>query len=225
MNKLDSKYQSLAVSSTSQPDPSIRSGQRPEPARRLIVLVPSPEVDLAAATHRVWELANATNAHVQFLSLYSDPSQEPSLRRELITMSAMVKDGRVSAEADVLFGKDWVDVVKAHSQAGDMVVCFAEQSTGFPLKPLSQILQADLDISLYILSDLYPRKKSRSNWLAQIASWMGSIVIIIGFFVLQIKIDQLTKDWAHITLLLLSIPFEIWMLWVWNSLFEQNNKK
>ena len=54
-----------------------------------------------------------SDAHVQFLGLYSDPAQEPqSAARQLVTMSAMVNDGRVSAEADVVFGKDWVEVVK-----------------------------------------------------------------------------------------------------------------
>ncbi|MDO9302785.1 MAG: hypothetical protein Q7T89_15470, partial [Anaerolineales bacterium] len=141
-------------------------------------------------------------------------------RRELVTLSAMVKDDRVSAEADVIFGKDWVNVVKTRAQPGDMVVCFAEQRVGLSRKSLSQILQSDLNMPIYILSDLYRQNASHSNWLAQIAVWTGSIVIILGFFVLQANIYRLAKDWAHIVLLLLSIPFELWMIWVWNSLFE-----
>jgi len=114
MNKLDVSPPALTVSPA--------SFSSLEPVRRLIVLVPTLEADLILVTRRVWELANTTDAHVQFLGLYSDPSQEPSLRRELVTMSAMVNDGRVSAEADAVFGKDWVDVVKTYYQAGDMVV-------------------------------------------------------------------------------------------------------
>ncbi len=220
MNKLNSKHQSLTLSSASRSDPSTLpsvAGQRLEPARRLIVLVPCLDADLTAVARRVWELANAADAHIQFLGLYSDPAQEPRLRRELVTMSAMVKDGRVSAEADVIFGRDWVDAVKTRWQAGDMVVCFDEQRVGLLRKPLSQILQSDLNVPLYILSGLYPRNDSRSNWPAQIAAWTGSIAIILGFFVLQIKIDHLAKDWA-IVLQLLSLPVEVWMIWVWNSL-------
>lgn len=222
MNKLDSKHQSLTLSSASRSDSStlpLVAGQRLEPVRRLIVLVPCLEVDLTAVTHRVWELANATGAHVQFLGLYSDPAQEPSLRRELVTMSAMVKDGRVSAEAHVIFGKDWVDVVKTRSQAGDMVLCLAEQRAGSSRKPLNQILHSGLDVPLYILSGLYPRNDSRSNWQAQIFAWVGSVAIICGFFLLQVKIGQLPGDWTHLALLPISVGLEIWVIWVWNSLF------
>ena len=212
MNKLDVSPPALTVSPASFPSL--------EPVRRLIVLVPTLEADLILVTHRVWELANTTNAHVQFLGLYSDPSQEPSLRRELVTMSAMVNDGRVSAEADAVFGKNWVDVVKTRYQAGDMVVCSAEQRVGLSRKPLGQILQSELNVPLYILSDLYPQNDSHSNWTSQIAVWAGSIAIILGFLVFQAKIDPLAKDWSHTVLLLLSIPFEIWLIWVWNSLFK-----
>ena len=212
MNKLDVSPPALTVSPA--------SFSSLEPVRRLIVLVPTLEADLILVTHRVWELANTTDAHIQFLGLYSDPSQEPSFRRELVTMSAMVNDGRVSAEADVIFGKDWVGVVKIRYQTGDRVVCFAEQRVGLSHKPLSQILQSELNVPLYILSDLYPQNDSRSNWPSQIAAWAGSIAIIFGFLVFQAKIDHLAKDWSHTVLLLLSIPFEIWLIWVWNSLFK-----
>jgi hypothetical protein len=212
MNKLDVIPPDLTISSASFPSP--------EPVRRLIVLVPTLEADLTLVTRRVWELANATDAYIQFLGLYSDPVQEPHLRRELVTMSVMVNDGRVTAEADVMFGKDWVDVVKTRVQAGDMVVCFAEQCVGLSRRPLSQILQSKLNVPLYILSDLYPQNDSRSNWPSQIAAWAGSIAIILGLFVFQAKIDHHAKDWTHTLLLLFSIPFEIWLIWVWNSLFE-----
>ena len=224
MTTLKEKNKSLTLSPArwSRSDSAILSaatGQRHEPARRLIVLVPCFEADLTAIARRVWELANATGMHVQFLSLYSDPAQEPSIRRQLVTISAMVKDDRISTEADIIFGKDWVSAVRKHFRSGDTVVCFAEQYAGSSRKPLSEVLQSDLGASVYILSGLYPRHDSRSNWLAQIAVWTGSIAIILGFSLLQIKID-FAKDSAHAVLLLLSLPAEIWILWAWNSLFE-----
>jgi hypothetical protein len=189
-------------------------------AHRLIVLVPNLEVDLTAVAHRVWALANATDAHVQFIGLYSDAAQEPSLRRELVTMSGMVKDDRVSTEVEAILGNDWVDVVKTHYQAGDLVLCFAEHRTGLSRRPLSEILQSELNMPVYILSELYPRNDSHSNLPAQITAWAGLIAIIFGCLVLQVKIGQLAKDWTHTLLLFLSIPFEVWMIWIWNSLFE-----
>ena len=197
----------------------IASHSDPEPARRLIVLVPSLEVDPTAVTQRVWELANAAGAHVKFISLCSDALQEPSLRRRLATMSAIVKDGNVYAEAEVVFGRNWVEAVKSRWQTGDMIVCCAEQRTGLLQKPLSQILQSDLDVPLYILSGLYPRNDLRPSWLGQAVAWLGFIAIIIGFFTLQVKIDQFAKDWT-IVFQLLTTAVEFCLIWVWDSLFK-----
>jgi len=212
MNKIEKNLPALAESHTSFPD--LQS------AHRLLVLIPSVEADLTAITRRVWELADAIGVQVLFLGLYSDPAQELGLRRELVTMSAMVKDERVSANAEVFFGKDWVDAVRMRSQTGDMVMCLAEQRVGLSQKPLSQILQSELHLPIYILSDLYPQNISNSNWLTQIIAWTGSAAIIFAFFLLQVRIDHLVKDWAHIVLLLLTIPAEVLIIWGWNSFFE-----
>jgi hypothetical protein len=211
MTRLNYEHQALTIPIASQPDP--------EPAHRLIVLVPSLEVDLTAVTQRVWELANATGAHIKFISLCNDTLQEPSLRRRLATMSAMVKAGNVSAESEVVAGKNWVEAVKIRKQTGDMVVCCAEQRAGLMQRPLSQILQSDLDMPLYILSGLYPQNDLHSSWLIQTFAWIGFIAIILGFFMLQIKIDQLAKDWT-VVLQLLTTAIEFWLIWVWNNLFK-----
>ena len=212
MTKLDSSPLALTLSPASL--------SRPEPARRLIVLIPDVESDYTPAIRRVWELANASGGRVQFLGLCRDAAEEPSLRRGLVTMSALVGDGRVSAEARVVFGTDWVKAIKSNWQAGDVVVCFSEQRRGLLHRPLSQILESDLDAPVYVLSGIHPPERFGSNWLNRTIAWSGSIGIILGFFWLQIKIDQLAKDWAHSTLLVLSIPIEIGLILVWNSLFS-----
>jgi len=211
MNKLTYEHQPLSLPIASQSDL--------EPACRLIVLIPSLEADLTAVTHRVWELANATGAHIKFLGLCSDMVQELSLRRRLATMTAIVNYDNVSAEAEVISGRDWVEAVKSRWQAGDMVVCCAEQRTGLLQKPLSQILQSDLDVPLYILSGLYPQNDSHSDWLAQAVAWIGFIAIITGFFMLQVKIDHFAKDWT-IVLQVLTAAIELWLIWAWNNLFR-----
>src|ERR1051325_1040927 len=97
-----------------------------EPARRLIVLVPD-NSNYAPMTHRIWELANALGCQILFLSLCADGAQESSQRRQLITMSAMVKEGNVCVETRVETGSNWVNVVRSYLHEGDMIVCFAEQ--------------------------------------------------------------------------------------------------
>jgi hypothetical protein len=188
-----------------------------EPAQRLIVLVPDPEADTLPALHRIWELANARRAHVLFLSLCTDFKQEPSLRRSLITMAAMVQDGNVHAEAKVEMETNWVDSVKRNYQPGDTILCFAEQRAGLLHRPLSQILQSNLSTPVYILSGLY-QPKPRWSLLSQIAAWMGFLGILAGFFVLQINIIQSSKGGLESILLIFSLIPEYWLIIFWNSL-------
>src|SRR5215207_4387003 len=115
MNKLD-LHPALTYPTDAQPDASARPSTQGN-TRCLIVLIPA-ESEYTAATRRIWELANAHCARVLFLGLCQDMAEEPSLRRQLVTMSALVGDGRVSTEARVEIGANWVDIVKRNYQAG-----------------------------------------------------------------------------------------------------------
>jgi len=220
MNRDNPKPQapSLTMTTDSSSDTSIMLKTGSMSAGRLIVLVPA-DSEYGAATRRIWELAVATGRHVQLLSLCKDRTKELSLRRQLIVMSALVGDSRISTEAKVEIGASWVNAVERIYQTGDIIVCFAEQQAGLLHKPLNQILEANLDAPVYILSGLYTREYTGLSWFSQAVAWTGSIGIIGGFFLLQSQIGLLPNDWTQTTLLILVVIFEFWLIWVWNSLF------
>ncbi len=212
MNKLDSSPPSLTFPLASHAD--LR------PVRRLIVLVPESEAEPANAARKIWELANALGSRVQFLGLCKDATYEPSLRRQIVTLSAIVGDGNtVPVESKIEFGSNWLTAVKSHWQAGDVILCFAEQRAGLIRKPLSQILESSLNATVYVLSGLNTQNRPRPTWLSQVAVWTGSLGIIAGSALLQIRITSMPRDWAQTTLLILSIVVEAWLIWVWNSIF------
>jgi hypothetical protein len=223
MNKLDVQHPSLTYPSdfsVIQPAEEIVSVSADlKPAGRLIVLIP-PDADYALATKRIWKLAMTTGMPIQFIGLCKDLAQEPGVRRELVTMAALIRDGRVCAEAKVEIGTDWVEVVKHNVQSGDMIVCFAEQRAGLFQKPLSQILQSNMKASVYILSGLIPQNPSQPNWLSQSLAWMGSIGIIAGSALVQFQITSLAQNWAQTALMIVSIIGEVGLIWGWNSLFS-----
>lgn len=188
-----------------------------EPAPQLIVLVPLLDVDLTLITRRIWDLANATGSHIKFLGLCHDAMQEPGLRRTLVTMSAMVNYDHVSAELEVIVGRDWPRAVKSRCHSSDMIVCIEERHTSLLCGPLGRILQSDLDIPVYILSGIDSHDESRSEWFREAAAWIGSIAIILGFLLLQINIIQTAKDWT-VALELAATAVEFWLIWTWNSL-------
>lgn len=208
MTRLDLQPVSLNIAATSQ---------NSELVRRLIVLVPQFDIDVAPAIHSIWELANSIGASVQFIGLYADTADEPSLRRDLVIMSAMMKDHKVSTEVEVLFGKNWIEIVKSRWQAGDIIVCFDEQRVGLLQQPLSQVLQTSLDIPVYIIYG--PASEKDKNWLSQVALWGGCIAIIASFFLLQIRIDQFMKDSLYTIMFAFSVCIEMLLIWIWNNLF------
>jgi hypothetical protein len=210
MDKFDSTPPSLTLS----PAPV----SEPESIRRLVVLVPDLEWDYIPAIHRIWELADAQQSRVLLISLCRDPQQELSLRRALVILCAMLQDGRIPVETNVEIGMNWVDVVKRNYQTGDMIVCFAEHRAGLLQKPLSQILESNLTVPVYVVSGVHIPKPT-SNWLAQVTAWLGSIGLIAGFGLLQIKIMQVPEGWFQNVLLILVVIFEIWLIWVWDSWF------
>jgi hypothetical protein len=214
INRLNGKLQ------TNSSSISPASHRDIEPTHRLIVLVPDADIDYVAATRRVWQLASDAGADIRFIGLCKNVLQESSIRRQLILMTAMVQESNVSAEAKVEFGNSWVNIVKSNWQAGDVVVCFAEQQTGLFYSPLSQILQSDLDIPLSILSDQHYKNPSIINGLSRIALWVGFIAIVVGSVLLQIRITALVEDWAQTVLLILSVLTEFWLILAWNNLFN-----
>ena len=211
MTKLAAELQLPSTPYASQPDPGS--------ARRLIVPVTSTEADLPAITRRIWELASINKTHIQFIGLCDDPAQEHSLRRAVVTMSAMVNYEEVSAGVEVVTRKDWVEYIKSQYQPGDLVVCFDGQGTGRSQKPLSQVLQSELNIPLYILAGSYSQKDTHASWKTKITAWAGFIVIILGFFILQVRINHFAED-LTIVLQILAVTVEFWLLWVWNNLFK-----
>ena len=189
-----------------------------ESVRCLLVLIPA-DIDHSAATRRIWQLANSVRSNVLLFGLCTDPADEPRLRRELITMASLLHDGRIAVETKVEIGTNWLSTVKTLSKADDMIVCFAEQRTGLLRRPVSQILESNLNTTVYILSGLIP-EKTKPNKLFQISAWLGSLVIIMAFTLLQSQVVQLQDGWVQSVLLILSLIPEFWLIWVWNGLLS-----
>jgi hypothetical protein len=184
---------------------------------RLIVLIPT-NLDFSTASQRIWELAQTTGMHIQLLGLCADAAEESRLRRELITLASLLEDGKRCVTAKIVVGANWLESLKTSYASGDMIVCFEEQSTGFLRKPLSQILEANLKATVYLLSNPAPQKFN-SNRLSQISTWLGVIGVVAGFGLLQARIVQLPGGWLQNILLILSIIPEFWLIWFWDSRF------
>jgi len=211
MIKLDSISPSLTLSTASPPNA--------DRARRLVVLIPGFETDHPQVTHRIWELARTLGYGVLFLGLCSDASEEPGLRRALVTMSALVQDGRIATEVKTEVGNDWVRVVKSNWRECDLIVCYADHRTGLRQKPLGQILESKLKSTVYVLTGPDQPLRRNAGWLSTLLLWGGFAVLVMGFFFIQMNIDTTREGWVHTTVLAITVLVEFWLVWVWNSLF------
>lgn len=214
MNTLDIKPKTQNLTETPV---SFLNGTPDSP--RLIVLLPEADVNYADVTHSIWELANAHHARVQFLGLCKDADHEASIRRRLVMMSGMAQDVNLQIESKVEYGKDWVKVIKSNWKDGDMLVCFREHNAGGLRGPLSKILEEQFQTSVYLLSGLITQEYGRPNWFSQFYAWAGSIGILAVFFLVQVRIEP-QADWAHESLMYISILAEVGLLWIWNSFFQ-----
>jgi len=187
-------------------------------SRHLLVLVPT-DLDYNAVTRRLWEIACRPGAHIQILGLCNDATQASAHRRELVTMASLLRGDNVSVNYEVEMGTNWLEAVKRNYQAGDLIVCPAEQHAGLLHRPLSQILRSNLNATVYVLSGLYPQPRTRSGGLSQVMPWVASLMIIVAAFLLQIQIISIPEGWAQTSLLMISVIGEIWLIWVWNKFF------
>ena len=217
MNKLGVQIPSFTNLQTIESNLSLQALEV-ERLHRLIVLIP-PDSDCSGITRRLCKLAAETNSDIDLLGVCKNASQEPALRRELVTVAALIRDAEVYVDMNIEVEANWVEAVKHTYQDGDMIVCMAEQTIGLRRKPLSQILESTLNAPIYILSDKKPAQ-GLSPLLSQVIAWAGFLGIIAGFFFLQVKITQLPKDWSQTLLFILLLIPELGLIWVWNSVFS-----
>ena len=219
MQKLDHPPAGLAfpvaVSNKASAQPAFGHGSD----RRLLVVVSDSEMDSPAAARKIIEVASAFRSGILFLGLCADEMQEPSLRRQLITLSAMIRDANVPFESKVESGKDWLQLIRSNWREGDVLVCFNGQGAGARRGSLAALLESNFPATVYVLNSVSQPQRNPSNRLRTFIAWAGSIGIILGFFWLQTQLASLPRDWAHSALMYLSLFIEVGFILLWNSLF------
>ena len=205
MNKLTSLTQ--VYSSTQL---SGRTVALPFPVRRLLVLIPDSVFIPSELAERIWQLSSSTHSQVLLLGLCPNPTMQLMLRRQLVTLAGSIRDNSVTVEILMETKKRWSKNVEQLWQPGDLVVGLAQKRGGCYHQELSEIQQSNLQIPVYILSDLHLESYEKMSFLSEAALWLG------GSFWIQIQITHLPQNWGQTVLLCLSVFAEIAILWAWN---------
>jgi hypothetical protein len=185
----------------------------------LVVLVPGLELDEVELARRVWEFASTPHLAVLFLALCEDEQGEMRIRRRLATLTALTRDDRIVIETHLDYGRNWMRKVKDVLQEGDIVICYANQTVDRGQKLLHELL-AEMGVAVWPIKGLdVTSLQARRKPLKELLFWPGSVAIIAACLWLQIQILTISEIWAQNTLLYLSIPFELGLLWFWNYIF------
>ncbi|HET7011996.1 MAG TPA: hypothetical protein VFI11_14550, partial [Anaerolineales bacterium] len=187
-------------------------------APRLLVLVSEEDADDMELPQRIWMLADQRGAAVALLGLYSDDGAQASVRRQLVSLAAAIRDRRLAVETLTHRGSDWVQAVETLWRPGDLIVCTRRLGGERGMEPSSQLMNSRLQVPIHVFAGAQapvPAKTGVGRWAL---TWAGNLGLLVAFFWLQVQVDRLPGAGLRVFLLVGAIAIEVCVLWVWNSL-------
>ena len=190
---------------------------RQDVAGRLVVVVPD-IAEAALLAGRIQELAAVRGQEVFMLGVASKAVPESELRRKLALLAAFLHEAGTRAQFQMRNSHDWIPALENLLGENDLLACcVVEGSPSAGVGWLDQV-GTRFDRPVYAFMDGEAVVQRGPTLLRRVASWIGSSVIILGFFWLQVQLSQAGGGAAQTDLLLLSLPVEIGMIWLLNSL-------
>jgi hypothetical protein len=202
--------------------PPMADGMLPPTIRRLLVLAPAPGAAQELAG-RIWRMAIPAKLEVLYLGTTPNRRKDYTLYRCLATLAALTRDDQVHVEICLAEGKSWIEALRELGQAGDLIVCHAEQSIydwAWRRRELASVISQTLKIPVCVLSGFYPDLPPDSpRYAKQLLQATVPLAIIIVFLLLQVQIEQLPLNFAYYSLMIFSIIVELGLLFIWNTFF------
>jgi len=183
--------------------------------RRLIVLMPNVNFNVAYLARRVVEITCLENMTIVFIANAADKKDEYRVRRRLATLAALMHDECARVETHFTLDQNWARVLNALYQRGDVIVCQAEQigRNGVSLRnELEDLLKAPV----YVIGGLYPHTKQRKfHFTSWAVKFLIPAIIFFGFLGIQIPIDRATSGVTHLVLISFTVIVEYVLLAIW----------
>jgi hypothetical protein len=190
--------------------------------KRLVVLVPNQDIDVAPFSRRIWTLAFPDRLDILLITLPTDSDYLLTAERRLATIAAILRDPRLHIETRVFSSRSWLKIARQVWQPGDLLVCPAEQdiSTGIGKhSSLGLALASALKAPVYRLKGFYAKPPAGiPNWVKAIPYWVVLFATIAGFFKFEAVVDASVKGWIGRVLLLGIVAVEIGLIYLWTSL-------
>jgi hypothetical protein len=188
------------------------------PAGRLVVVVPSVgEAGLLAS--RIHEVARDRGLDVVLIGMAADYASEAELRRKLALLAAFMRDAGTQVEMRLEGGLDGLRSLRFVLSDRDHVACCVDASQRGPRPSWAESLASQLQRPVYVFEEAGYADSPNTGLIARLAPWFGSLAIIAGFLWLQLQVSQQGTNLMDTALLVLTVPVEIALIWLCNSIF------
>jgi hypothetical protein len=184
---------------------------------RLVVVLQDLE-DEALLAGRILSLAREWDRDVLLVGIGPRPGEEIELRRGLVTLAALIRAGGSRAEIRVEADRNWMQKLGLIVGPTDMLACCLERDCAAARPPLNVALSSQLNLPVYVFLGMEVSAENRGSISKPLAAWLGSLATILGFLWLQAHMVEALAGPAFTVLFILSVPCEIGLIWVWNSL-------
>lgn len=195
---------------------------------RLVILVPARGTNMSALARRVWALAEPCSIPVLYVGLAGhETAAEGNLRLRMITLASMTRDEKVQVESHFEPGNNWIQAIHKVWKPGDVIICLAEHEVHVQYRGnhmLSEVIEAILDIPVYVVPGVMVRQRDRRrevdqkmSRLADVVSRLALPLLFIGaLFVLQVRISFGEPGIMRTLLLSITGLAEVGVLGIWS---------
>jgi hypothetical protein len=184
--------------------------------RRLIVLVPTHDIDPARLARYIWDLAAPRGLDVLFLGLCPKAEEEFRLRRHLVTLAAVTRDLSVHVEVGIEFGRSWTRAVRRVWQVGDRVICHSEQRVGLRHRLLLDVLRASAVGPVEAISGFHTPEAAGRKESQVVSKWVMPVVVVVGVFIFQVFLPRLSAETMRTALVFMSLSAGLGLVWIWS---------
>jgi hypothetical protein len=190
--------------------------------KRLIVLVPEGLAGNLDLAKKIYQMALRDHCDVLYLAFTDHEDNLLAVSRSMATMKALTVSELVKVNSKVTLTQNWLATLQGLYRSGDSMVCHAEQTVnnGFlKTAPIRDFLTEAFKTPIYTISGHYhPWRVTSKKWLYGLLFWLGCLVILIGFSLLEIQIDREIQGVTRSALFLIVLTLEFGSFWVWNHL-------
>lgn len=200
------------------------TGSKPSQNARLIVLLPESLAGNLEFAHLIHRLAVQDKKDVLYLTLMDNTDNLLGISRQLATLKAVTESNLIRAGSVQVPVSYWFGKLRDIIRPGDAVVCHEEQvvKQGFlKTEPISEFLNSVMDQPIITVEKIYhPHRIQIRRWLLAVLFWVGVVVILTSFSLLEVQADTAIPGSINKLVLAAMLLIEFGAVWVWSRIFH-----